>query len=213
MVDGQARRRAMTEGSAPPTRGRRKRVVLARLLAGALAAGAALWSVGMGFVALRQDWPEPEPADAILVLGTSSLVRGRPNPCMAARVTEGVRLLQEGMAPVMIVSGGFDPRDGLLEAETMAELATSMGAPAEAVLSEPAATSTIENLELSAAMLEADARLLVVTEPFHMPRAMLAAARLGIDAQAAPSARCSGRGPLWLVREPTAVIWYLWKLR
>jgi uncharacterized SAM-binding protein YcdF (DUF218 family) len=191
-------------------------VVIRRLLIGAVAAGAAAWSVGMGFVVLRQDWPEPSPSDAILVLGTSSLVDGQPNPCMQARVAEGVRLFEEGAAPVMVVSGGFDPRDGLVEAETMAALAIDMGVPADRVLLEVRATSTIENLTLTEELLLSEGfgtAMIVVTEPFHLPRAMLAADRLGIDAHPSPSATCPERGPLWLIREPAAVLWYLWKLR
>jgi uncharacterized SAM-binding protein YcdF (DUF218 family) len=187
-----------------------------RILIGALALGAGAWAAGMGFVATRQVWPEPTPADAVLVLGTSSLVGGRPNPCMAARVAEGVRLVQAGMAPVLVVSGGFDPKDGLVEAETMAELAIDSGLAADQVLLETRATSSIENLTYSREVLVDGGRgerLIVVTEPFHLPRAMLAADRLGIEAQGAPSQRCSDRGPLWLVREPAAVLWYWWKLR
>lgn len=170
----------------------------------------------MGFVLTRQDWPDPTPADAVLVLGTSTLVRGRPNACMETRVAEGVRLVEAGLAPVLVVSGGRDPKDGLVEAESMADIAIGLGLAPDQVLVERAATSTIENLEYSLQVLDDGGRghrMIVVTEPFHLPRAMLAADRLGIDAQPAPSEKCSERGPLWLVREPTAVLWYLWKLR
>ena len=191
-------------------------VVIRRLAIGALALGAGAWAAGMGFVLTRQTWPEPVPADAVLVLGTSTLVRGRPNPCMETRVAEGVRLVQAGLAPVLVVSGGRDPKDGLVEAESMADVAVRLGLSPDRVLLETSATSTIENLEYSRRTL-ADAafgeRMIVVTEPFHSPRAMLAAERLGLDAQPAPSGKCPGRGPLWLIREPTAVLWYLWKLR
>lgn len=191
-------------------------MVFRRLAMGALAIGAGAWAAGMGFVLTRQEWPAPAPADAVLVLGTSTLVRGRPNGCMETRVAEGVRLVQAGLAPVLIVSGGRDPKDGLVEAESMADIARRLGLSPDQVLRETAATSSIENLEYSRRML-LDAglgdRMIVVTEPFHLPRAMLAAERLGVDAQPAPSERCRDRGPLWLIREPTAVLWYLWKLR
>ncbi len=187
-----------------------------RILIGALALGAGAWAAGMGFVATRQEWPEPTPADAVLVLGTSSMVDDRPNPCMAARVAEGARLVQAGLAPLMVVSGGFDPKDGLVEAETMAELAFGLGVSADQVRLETRATSSIENLSYSSELLAAEGRggrMIVVTEPFHLPRAIFAAYRLGIEAQGSPSERCTERGPLWLVREPAAVLWYWWKLR
>lgn len=187
-----------------------------RILIGALALGAGSWAAGMGFVATRQTWPEPTQADAVLVLGTSSMVGGRPNPCMAVRVAEGVRLVQAGLAPLMVVSGGLDPRDGLVEAETMAKLAVGFGLPLDRILLETRATSSIENLTNTRDLLAADGRgerMIVVTEPFHLPRAMFAAVRLGVVAQGAPSERCSDRGPLWIIREPVAVLWYWWSLR
>lgn len=187
-----------------------------RLVLGVAAVGTGCWVTGMGFVLAHRDWPALSPADAVVVLGTSSTVGGRPNPCMEVRVAEGVRLLQAGMAPVMIVSGGEDPHDGLVEAETMAAIAVRMGLSDQQVLLETSATSTIENITASREILAGRGlgeRVILVTEPFHMPRAVLAADRLGVDAQAGPSSQCADRGPLWLVREPAAVLWYLWKLR
>ena len=86
-------------------------------------------------------------------------------------------------------------------------------ASATTVRSEPNATSTIENLKFSVELLEgADPSVVVVTEPFHLPRAMLAAGRLGIDAVGAPAERCADRSPLWIVREPLAIGWYALEL-
>lgn len=186
-----------------------------RLLAAAVAVGAGVWGAGLAYVGGRQEWPPPSAGDAVLVLGTSATVRGAPNPCMRTRVLEGVRLIQEGLAPVLIVSGGFDPRDGQVEADAMATIAREMGLPDEQVLIEGRATSTIENLTYSRDLLAAveHPRFVVVTEPFHMPRAVVAADRLGIDVDPAPTPRCPNRDPTWILREPAALVWYRWKLR
>jgi uncharacterized SAM-binding protein YcdF (DUF218 family) len=183
------------------------------LIAGAAACVAA-WAVTLGSIAARQSWPDVGEVDAVLVLGTSSTLRGTPNPCMSVRVSAGVALVERGLADTLIVSGGLDPRDGFVEAETMRDLAVEAGLDPSQIVVEDRATSTIENLVFAIETLDApDPRLIVVTEPFHMPRAMFAARRLGISAQAAPSPRCPDRDPTWVAREPAATVWYLWKLR
>ena len=180
------------------------------------AVGIGAWGAGLTFIAQRQTWSDPEPADAVVVLGTSSKLRDQPNPCMRSRVGKGVRLVENGLAPVLVVTGGFDPRDGLVEAESMAGLAAEMGLEPDQIVIESKATSTIENLTYSKALLDErglGSRMLIVTEPFHLPRAVFAAGRLGFDVAGVPSESCRERGPWWLVREPAAVLWYRWKLR
>ncbi len=186
-----------------------------RVLIAAVAVGATAWAAALSYIVARNEWPSPAASDAVVVLGTSSIARGGPNPCMATRVREGVRLVQRGLAPVMVVSGGFDPRDGLIEAETMRAIALDLGLSDEAILVEDQATSTIENLTFSLRLLGdvERPRVLVVTEPFHLPRAVFAAERLGIDAVPAPTTGCPGRDLRWMVREPAALLWYRWKLR
>ena len=183
-----------------------KGVVGAMVAAASLGIGA--WAVGHVYIATHRTWPQPSPADAVLVLGTSSTVGGQPNPCMRVRVAEGVRLVEEGIAPVLIVSGGLDPRDGLVEADTMAELAVELGLEPDRVVREDRSTSTIENLTNSRALLAGAPTMVVVTEPFHLPRAVMAARRLGIDVEPAPSPVCRDRDHTWIIREPVALWWY-----
>jgi uncharacterized SAM-binding protein YcdF (DUF218 family) len=185
-----------------------RRVV--RVLLSAASFGAVAWAAGHAYIAAHRTWPPPSAADAVLVLGTSSTVRGEPNPCMRTRVGEGVRLVQEGLAPVLIVSGGLDARDGLVEADSMADLAVELGIDRDRVLREDRSTSTIENLSFSYALLEDidQPSMIVVTEPFHLPRAVMAADRLGLDVEPAPSPACLGRDHTWIFREPVALWWY-----
>lgn len=177
--------------------------------------GAAALGVGHAYIATHRTWPPPTGGDAVLVLGTSSTIEdGRPNPCMRTRVAEGVRLVQVGIAPLVIVSGGRDPRDGLIEAETMADIAVDSGLEPGQVMIENRATSTIENLAFSKQLLGLDRpRFVLVSEPFHLPRAVMAAERLGIDVEPAPSPVCDARDRRWLLREPVALWWYWVKLR
>jgi uncharacterized SAM-binding protein YcdF (DUF218 family) len=92
----------------------------------------------------------------------------------------------------------------------MAELASELGLDPDRVVREDRSTSTIENLTHSRALLtEVDAPTMVmVTEPFHLPRAVMAAHRLGIDVEPAPSPVCRERDHTWIIREPVALWWY-----
>lgn len=180
------------------------RVAIVLVALGVVVYGAALGAIiaGMG---RRQVFP----ADAVVVLGTAARIDGRVNPCLLARLEEGIRLVREGAAGRLVVSGGADPVEGEAEAELMARIAVERGLEPDQVLVEPRATSTRENLEYSRRLLdEAGAEsMIIVSEPFHLPRAALTARRLGIEHGVAPSASCRERR-WWFLREPVALVWY-----
>jgi uncharacterized SAM-binding protein YcdF (DUF218 family) len=116
-------------------------------------------------------------ADAILILGSRSYYGNRINPCLEARVAHGTALYNAGYADTLIVSGGLDQELGVTEAETMAGIATRMGVPEENILLEKQATSTYENILYTRRIMNLYGLhdLIIVTEPYHVPRASLIA--------------------------------------
>lgn len=119
----------------------------------------------------------PADADAIVVLGNRPPVdeRGQVRPELRRRVETGVRLWREGRAPLLVMTGGLAP-SGHVEAEVMRELAVSLGVPREAIRVEGRSQDTIENAGFTLALLCGDRatcepHLLVVSSPFHLPRA------------------------------------------
>lgn len=72
----------------------------------------------------------------------------------------------------------------------MRDLALSLGAPAGALLLEPRSRNTRENfLEARALLTSAGiSHALLVTEPYHMPRALLLARRAGLRVDPSPAA-------------------------
>ena len=122
-------------------------------------------------------------ADAIVVLGNRPPVdaEGRVRPELRRRVETGVRLWKEGRAPLLVMTGGPAP-SGHVEAEVMRELAMELGVPHDAIRIEGRSRDTIENAGFTLAMLceehtmhetheICEPRLLVVSSPFHLPRA------------------------------------------
>ena len=76
------------------------------LLVGALAAVALLWlAVTCVRIAREASRQEIHPADAIVVFGAAEY-SGRPSPVYRARLDHAFDLFQQGVAPVVITTGG-----------------------------------------------------------------------------------------------------------
>jgi uncharacterized SAM-binding protein YcdF (DUF218 family) len=106
-------------------------------------------------------------ADAIVVLGCHA------SGALMRRLDRGIRLFQEGAAPLLLLSGGGA---GLLpEAEIMRDVALARGVPKSAMLIEPLSHNTVENARETALLLRAMGRssVLLVSDRFHLPRAAL----------------------------------------
>jgi uncharacterized SAM-binding protein YcdF (DUF218 family) len=114
------------------------------------------------------------------------------------RMWEAARLFRRGVAPRIIVTGGSYVEHGgppATEAEAMRTFLIDLGVPSQAILDEPKAQNTIENIHNVRAMV-GDGRVALVTSAYHMPRALKLAALAGLkvgafptDYQATPSVR------------------------
>ena len=167
-----------------------------------------------GFVWLAlQIKDDARAADAVIVLGARVNYNDHLNPCLVARVEHGAKLVQDGLAKFLIVSGGVDVEDGALEAQAMRDMAIQFGVSSEKVILEPRATSTFENLKFSQSILQEHnlKSVIVVTEPYHAPRAALIARKLGLEfsSSPAPESACWSRWKhfsRFFLREPLAVL-------
>lgn len=122
------------------------------------------------------------PADLIFVLGSN-------DPRVAVRAAE---LFREGLAPVVLVSGGrgrFTVNDAESEGERFARAARDAGVPADCLLVESESTNTGENIRFSKRLLEEKGivvrRVLAVQKPYMERRtlASLEAQWPGIEVQ------------------------------
>jgi uncharacterized SAM-binding protein YcdF (DUF218 family) len=87
------------------------------------------------------------------------------------------------------MTGGRDPGDRLSEAEAARDWSLAQGVPSEAILLEGASRTTRENLSLALPLLRQNGvrRVLIVSDPLHMRRAMAIAGQLGIAADPSPT--------------------------
>ena len=134
---------------------------------------------------------QPE-ADVIVVLGSKLSPDGGSTPSLKRRVAQAVRLFSEGRAENLLLSGGVHDHP-TPEAEVMAAMARDAGIGAENIVIEARSLNTLENAALSAAEMEKRGwrRAIVVTDNFHLPRALFTFRRFGVEVtgSAAPGVR------------------------
>ncbi len=127
-------------------------------------------------------------ADAVVVLGAAQY-DGRPSPVLRARLDHAIRLYHKGIAPRMITTGGVGPGDTVSEAVVGRRYAIRHGVPAGAILTERSGMGTTQSIAAVAQLMrDGDMESAVlVSDPFHMLRLRLLAARFGIDAHSSPT--------------------------
>jgi uncharacterized SAM-binding protein YcdF (DUF218 family) len=108
----------------------------------------------------------------------------------ADRVWYGARLFHAAKAPMLILSGGYDPeRHAYSEARAMAAFMADLGVPVQALVLEEQSRNTRQNAAYSAALLKARGidRILLVTSALHMPRAVALFTAQGLQVIPAPT--------------------------
>ena len=117
--------------------------------------------------------------DVILVLGCAVRPGGTPSHMLEDRIKIGVSLYGAGLADTVLMSG--DRHEGYDEVGTMKAEAQKLGVPAEKIELDPAGFSTYDSI---ANLLEQykGKRVLIVTQKYHLYRALYIAEKLGIDA-------------------------------
>jgi uncharacterized SAM-binding protein YcdF (DUF218 family)/lysophospholipase L1-like esterase len=120
-----------------------------------------------------------ELADAIVVAGAGVVGDCEPNHNGVQRVLLAARIWRQGMAPVVVFTGGTGRSCPVSVA--MARLAAEVGVPRAAIWQETGSRSTRENAELSAPLLRGLGvrRVLVVTDRLHGARVSGAFRRMG----------------------------------
>lgn len=112
--------------------------------------------------------------DTLIVLGYPANPDGTPSPEQRERVLEAVREYKSGIAPNIIMTGG-PAHNQFVEAHVMATLAATEGVPASAIVEEPQAQNTIQNIYYSSQIMQAHNwhSAEVVSSPAHLGRAAM----------------------------------------
>ena len=121
-----------------------------------------------------------EDIDCILVLGCFVKDDGRPSDMLHDRLTRGVELYDQGAAPKLLMSGDHG-REEYDEVAAMKQFAIDEGIPSEDVFMDHAGFSTYESIYRAKEIFQAD-KLLIVTQEYHLYRALYIADQLGVEA-------------------------------
>jgi uncharacterized SAM-binding protein YcdF (DUF218 family) len=130
--------------------------------------------------------------DAVVVLGAQVFPSGRPSPSLSRRIGHAVEVWRRHPGAVLVTCGGTGDAP-LSEAEAMQRVAVGAGVPAADVVLEDRSTSTLEHAAVGAAIAarEGWGRLVVVTDRYHLPRALFLFRRFGLSVTGDP---VRGRG-------------------
>jgi vancomycin permeability regulator SanA len=114
-----------------------------------------------------------------IVFGAGLWRNGSPTPVLADRVTQAANLYFAGKVEKLLMSGDNRFVD-YNEPEAMRRLAISLGVPNDAIVLDYAGRRTYDTCYRAKVIFKVDQAILV-TQAFHMPRAIYLCNRLGVD--------------------------------
>jgi uncharacterized SAM-binding protein YcdF (DUF218 family) len=173
-----------------------------------------LAAIGFGVFLDRFGFREgAQRADVIVVLGAKVMHNGAAGDSLRERTLKAATLYHQGIAPVVVCSGGQGRDEPASEAETAARILRDADVPASAIVLEDKSTSTRENARFTADICRVRGwtRVVVVSDPYHLWRARRDFAQVGLTAVTSPANDCkrSRQLPLriiWTAREVLAVV-------
>ncbi len=138
---------------------------------------------GYGFV------DQARPADAIVVLGSRVYPGGRPGPSLVRRAAHAAALYAQGLAPLIVCTGGQGDATVPSEAAVACGLIADTGVPPEALLLEDQSHSTEQNALYTADLLRprGAVSVIVVSDSYHLYRAGVLFSRAGLRPYPSPT--------------------------
>ncbi len=149
------------------------------------------------------------PRPTAIVFGAGLRRDGRPTAVLADRVATAAQLYHDGKAESLLMSGSANSY-GFSEASAMRDYAQSLGVPNEAIQTDNAGDRTYLTCLNARDQFNVSSALLV-TQKFHLPRALVLCDVLGIDAHGVSADLRQYRAErFWSYRETAATFRALW---
>ena len=159
-----------------------------------------IFVAGYLLISLLQVWntgrsADRQPVDAIIVLGAAQY-DGRPSPQLQARLDHALELWNLNLASYIVVTGGKQEGDRFTEAAASRKFLESNGVASDLIFEENSGTTTYASL-FAVSQVARDlkiARVLIVSDPFHLLRAELIANEVGLKASSSSTQSSVIRG-------------------
>jgi SanA protein len=159
--------------------------VLATVLLIGLVGAANAYLIASSREAIISDFSRTPPRPYAMVLGTQVMQGGVPSWELAARLETARQLYRSGLARRIIVSGMVRRRFGYDEADAMAAWLESRGvAPGDVVIDRGGFRTAASMADAAATGVQS---LLVVSQRYHLPRALYLARHAGLEAIGVPA--------------------------
>lgn len=164
------------------------------------------------YLSARSD--QERPVDAIVVMGAAQF-NGVPSAVLQARLDTTFRVWSDGMALLIIVTGGKMPGDNFTESEASRDYLVDLGVPESVILMENEGRNSADSLNGVARIASEQGieSVLIVSDGFHLFRSKMIAEDLGLTAAGVPVAD----GPIeawssteldYVLREAAAIVAY-----
>ena len=127
----------------------------------------------------NNDYAKLENVDCIVVLG-AKIWGDEPSPMLNDRLEEAIKLYQEGVAPKILMSGDHGQKD-YDEVNVMKTFAINKGVASENIFMDHAGFSTYDSIYRAKEIFQAK-KIIIVTQKYHLYRALYIANSLGLDA-------------------------------
>jgi uncharacterized SAM-binding protein YcdF (DUF218 family) len=127
-------------------------------------------------------------ADAAVVLG-AAVWTTEVSPVFKERINHAVSLYRKGQVGKLIFTGGQGNAGEPTESSAARDYALQSGVPASAILIEEKSHNTYENILYAKQLADSHGikKVLIVSDPLHMKRAMAMAGDLGLAAEPSPT--------------------------
>lgn len=136
--------------------------------------------VGADYLLTSEEAAALTDVDCILVLGCQVKDDGTPSDMLRDRLTRGIEVYNLGAAPKLLMSGDHG-REEYDEVGTMKQYAIEAGISSEDIFMDHAGFSTYESIYRAKEIFQAD-KIIIVTQEYHLYRALYIAKQLGVEA-------------------------------
>ena len=127
----------------------------------------------------ESDYSKLSNIDCIIILG-AGIREGKPSPMLEDRLLEGIKLYNNNISNKIIMSGDHGRKE-YDEVNIMKEYAIEQGLPSENIFMDHAGFSTYESIYRAKEIFEAK-KVVIVTQKYHLYRALYIANKLGLEA-------------------------------
>lgn len=129
---------------------------------------------------ISEDEAQSVNPDCIIVLGAGVRSDGSPSPMLTDRLKTGIELYEKGVSDRLLMSGDHTKK-GYDEVNIMKSYAIDKGIPSEHVFMDHAGISTYDSIYRAKEIFQAE-RIVIVTQEYHLYRALYIAEKLGLEA-------------------------------